>query len=633
MIVQALFQRYKNLVIDPQSGVSELYFSSGKVSYVLEIDDNGTLLDIKDIRSDKGKKKVPRSVILPEQPSRSSGIYPYFLSDKAEYILGYYALAPNDSITEKKSENARKKFEASKILAQSVLAHSTDIAAQAVLKFYTSWNPSIVREHPQIHNWIEDLDKGIDTNMAFRLISQKAFIHDSPQVKEAWILYRKHLDTQLEYVAQCLVTGETGASIARTHDKIKGVRNAQAAGASLISFNFRSVESYGKDSLQSYNAPISKNTMFGYTTALNHLVASPVNRIILGDMTVVFWSDKPELEPLIAKHLDPTNQTEQPDAEEPDPYFASFAAEQTSPVEDKNLTSQLGGALEHFRNGVQLESYLIPHGETLFYILGLSPNNARLAVRFFWKGELKELIEKLEQHVSDLAIIHTDDRHHAPTTLYKILVETMRVGNDGKKVGEAPPPRLGGELFRSVILGTAYPHSLYTMIITRIRADGIVNYLRCAIIKAYITRHNRIQNNEKIKEALHMGLNTEAEIPAYRLGRLFAVLERAQQDAAGGAGKLNATIKDRYFSSASTNPAAVFPILIKLAQHHMSKSKFGDFRDREMQDILQGVDNFPVHLDIQQQGLFILGYYHQKQNFTATIKAAVAKQEALAADE
>ena len=129
-----------------------------------------------------------------------------------------------------------------------------------------------------------------------------------------------------------------------------------------------------------------------------------------------------------------------------------------------------------------------------------------------------------------------------------------------------------------------------------------------------------------------MSLNTETKEPAYRLGRLFAVLERAQQEAAGGPGRLNATIKDRYFNTASSNPAAVFPLLIRLSQHHMSKARYGDFRDREIQEVLNGVEKFPVHLDLQRQGLFILGYYHQKQAFAVQRQAASeAKNEAATA--
>ena len=269
---------------------------------------------------------------------------------------------------------------------------------------------------------------------------------------------------------------------------------------------------------------------------------------------------------------------------------------------------------------------MVPQSQTPFYVLGLAPNNARAAVRFFWQGHFGELVRRLGQHSADLDIAGLEERYSSGTpSIYQILSETMRVGGDGKKVGDGPPPLLGGDLMRSVIEGRAYPSSLYNLIINRIRADGIVNGLRAGILKAGLNRYMRInQGSAILKEELTVLLNEQAQEPAYRLGRLFAVLEKAQQEAASG--KLNATIKDRYFSSASTNPAAVFPILLKLAQHHMSKSRYGEFRDREISEIMQGLESFPLQLDLQRQGVFVIGYYHQKQCFYEQVKAAAEGQ-------
>ncbi|PRX71641.1 CRISPR-associated Csd1 family protein [Cohnella sp. SGD-V74] len=610
MIIQALHQRYLDLANDSKSEISPLYFSSGKVSYVLEIDEDGTLVEVVDIRDTSGKKKRPETMNLPEQTSRSSGIAPYFLSDKAEYILGYYPLMPQETETQKKASDARRKHEASKALACKLLHGLNDISAKAILGFYDKWQPEHAREHPLLVSFQSELDKGIDTNMVFHVVTQETYAHDSPAIKDAWIRFREQEDTSDTFLGQCLLTGDTDVPIARTHDKIKGIRGAQSAGASLISFNFRSAESYGKDSMQSYNSPVSKTAMFGYTTALNHLLASSRNRTLIGDMTVVFWSGKPAV------------------ANEVEPILASFFSSTSEPSEDLNLTEQINGILQRARKGKHVDTAMLPHSDTPFHVLGLSPNNARTSVRFYWQGNFGDLVVKLGQHASDFALDGYKSRDEETPTTHRILQETMRVGGDGSKVGEAPPSQLGGELFRAVIEGMAYPYSLLTLIVNRIRADGIINTLRASIIKAYLLRYNRIQRRDRLKEELTVSLNLQAKEPAYRLGRLFAVLERAQQEAAGGAGKLNATIKDRYFSTASSNPAAVFPVLLKLSQHHLSKSKFGDFRDREMQDIMQEIRDFPVSLDLHQQGIFILGYYHQKHNYYTQIKAATeAKQE------
>jgi len=612
LIIQALYQRYNDLAADPNSGISPLYFSAGKVSYLLEIDREGNLVDVKDIRDSTGKKKLPVILLLPEQSSRSSGISPYFLSDKAEYTLGHYQVMPKESETLKKSTDALKKHEAAKALAHSILANIDDVAAQALLRFYEKWDPAAVRDHPLLQPIMADLDKGIDTNMAFRLVEPSQLIHESAAVKTAWITSKEQAAGSSEYDAQCLLTGQPNVPIAKTHEKIKGIRNAQSAGASLISFNFRSADSYGKDSMQSYNAPISKTAMFGYATALNHLLASQRNRVLVGDMTVVFWAGKSEA------------------SQELEPFFAGFF-EQNQLTDDKQnvTTQQLHDALNRIRQGMLLDESMVPYGDTPFYVLGLSPNNARAAVRFFWQGSFGGMVNKLGQHAADLELVG-DDRFTGTPSAYRILRETMRVGGDGKKVGDDAPPLLGGQLFRSILEGTVYPYSLYALIINRIRADGIINHLRVSILKAYLTRYYRIHQSGAIKEELSVSINPHAEEPSYRLGQLFAVLEKAQQDAASG--KLNATIKDRYFSSASSNPGAVFPILLRLAQHHISKSKYGDFRDQEMQEILTEVYDFPRNLDLHHQGIFILGYYHQKQKFFAQIKAASeAKQEAAAA--
>ncbi|MBD2846386.1 type I-C CRISPR-associated protein Cas8c/Csd1 [Paenibacillus sp. IB182496] len=612
MIIQALHQRYHDLLADPDSEVSPLYFSLGKVTYVCDLTVDGNLQSFRDIRDESGKRKQPVRFIVPEQSSRSSGVVPYFVSDKAEYALGHYPVMSNEAATLKKRADARKKYEAAKALALDVLADVDDEAARALLLFYEQWDLALVRDHPLLQPYMEDLDKGIDTNVIFAF--DMVPIHESPAVRSAWIQYREQSNTASEFDGQCLLTGDADVSIARTHDKIKGVRGAQSAGASLVSFNFRSADSYDKE--QSYNSPVSKAAVFSYTTALNHLLASDTNRKLIGDMTVVFWAATRSAE------------------ESTSPFVQQVFQSTSTPQEDTRTTALLGDLLDRVRQGRQLNPNSIPNqdipfGDTPFYILGLSPNNARIAVRFFWQGSFGDLVRKLALHAYDMALPAQTSGYRENPSIDRIVAETMRVGADGKKVGEEPPKRLGGELLRGVLQGTVYPRSIFLMIINRIRADGLITHLRVSILKAYLNRYNRFHTDSKEEMPLSLDTN-ENQNPAYRLGQLFAVLEKAQQEAASG--KLNATIKDRYFSSASSNPGAVFPILIKLAQHHMSKARYGELRDREIAGIMQQVNGFPVRLDVHQQGIFILGYYHQKQAYIAQIKAATeAKQEAAGA--
>ncbi|MFK7692020.1 type I-C CRISPR-associated protein Cas8c/Csd1 [Paenibacillus sp. HJGM_3] len=576
MIVQALYKRYLDLVQDPNSGVCEMYFSVGKAAYILELAQDGTLKAVTNAREQSGKKRVPRSEIVPEQASRSSGISPYFLCDKAEYLIGY---APPDA---KKLADALKKYEASRELAQTILAGAAGETAEAILNFYSYWKPEQARRHPALQDHLADLDRGIDTNMVFRVQGAAEPAHRDPNIRDAWIRHREKQETESGYDAQCLATGQRYTAIARLHDKIKGVRHAQQAGATLVSFNFRSAESYGKDHMQSYNAPVSKAATFGYATALNHLLASPSNRLLLGDMTVVFWSGDHTV----------ASQTE--------PLLASWLA-------TGGMTGKAGAT--------EPTEGTLPHADAPFYILGLAPNNARVSVRLFWHGRFGDLARQLNAHAADFSLAGPDEPrdHTFYPTLTEILEETRRVAGDGRKIGDGPPDRIGGELFRAVLQGTAYPYSLYTAILGRIRMDGIVNRLRASIVKGYLTRYCRIHNhNHLLKEGLMMSLNVSATEPAYRLGRLFSVLERAQVEAARPA-KLHATIKDRYFQAAVTNPRTVFPNLLRLASSHTSKSEFGPLREREMAEILSGVGQFPARLNVQQQGLFMLGYYHQKQ--------------------
>lgn len=174
---------------------------------------------------------------------------------------------------------------------------------------------------------------------------------------------------------------------------------------------------------------------------------------------------------------------------------------------------------------------------------------------------------------------------------------------------------------RAILNGQPYPQALYNAMLTRIRADAKerVNYVRAAAIKAALLR--RLRSGWRFRSCpeidgkevtLTVGLDLSNKAPAYLLGRLFAVLEKVQEDANPG---INATIRDRYFSAASATPRAVFPQLLRLAQHHIAKAQYGQVSDRLIESILADLSDFPTHLDLGEQGLFMLGYYHQRQAF------------------
>ncbi|NLP25890.1 MAG: type I-C CRISPR-associated protein Cas8c/Csd1, partial [Clostridiales bacterium] len=219
------------------------------------------------------------------------------------------------------------------------------------------------------------------------------------------------------------------------------------------------------------------------------------------------------------------------------------------------------------------------------------------------------------KHYQDMSIQKQFDNESSSISLWRILSETVSPSSTNKSAS----PLLAGSVLRSILTGSPYPTALFNSIMIRIRAERDINYYKASIIKAYLTR---CANSRKYEEVLTVALNEKSDNKAYVLGRLFASLERAQQDASSS--KLNTTIKDRYFTSACANPASVFPVLLKLSNHHISKSDYGyssEQRISEIMDILSVDDSpFPKNLSLEEQGVFILGYYHQKNKIISDIK-------------
>ncbi|WP_127583417.1 type I-C CRISPR-associated protein Cas8c/Csd1 [Paenibacillus koleovorans] len=586
MILQALYERYETLRQDPKSQHGLPHNSPVKIAYALELSKTGELLRITDIRIANGYKRVPLQLNVPEQPARQSNIKPYFLCDKPDYLLGF---AANPA----KQQDSIRRFEHSKALHQQVLAGCESPEALAVLLFFSKWDPTSPATNSPIWDSIKRLPNAAMELFVFRLEGSKTFLHESNDIKDCWVASK--LEEQENAVTgQCLVTGQPNAAISRIHDvKIKGVRGALSSGAAVVSFNKSAFDSYNKS--QSYNAPVSLQAAFGYTTALNELLASGRHCIPnLGDMTVVFWTNASTTQP--SQQLDREAET----------IFAEWLS-----MEDvhRALTNASRGKISTVASA-SIQNVV----DQPFHILGLSSNNARISVRFYWEGHFGRIMNQLAQHQEDMEIVSTQTLP-APS-LQRILAEV------GKNA-----PALTEELFASIVTGKLYPYSLYVSILNRIKADLTVSSIRTSIIKAYLTRYARIHEQTPLKEVLTVSLNEATPNSPYRLGRLFAVLERTQLEAAGGYNKLNVTIKNRYFSAASATPASVFPLLLKLSQHHISKADYGHNREREIQEILSPMETFPKRLDLNQQGQFILGYYHQREHFFSGRTESEAAEE------
>lgn len=564
MILPALNDYYQRLSDDPAAGVPLPGYSQQKIHFALVIDANGKLVQSPvDLRSREGRRLTPAELIVPEAVKRTVGVAANFLWDNTGYVLG----ADNKG----NPERARQCFDAFKELQHVIGDGLDDEGMNALLRFLDSWNPADAEDLPF---WEEIAGQ----NVVFQLDGERRYLHDRPKIRAAWRFYA--VNGSAAATAPCLVTGQV-EPVARLHPSIKGVRGAQSSGAALVSFNLSAFESYGKK--QNFNAPVSEDAAFAYTTALNHLLRfDSRQKVVAGDTTFVFWAERDS--PM--EH-----------------FLGNVFGEPVATDNDPGDAKAVRDFLEAMRDGKKLPGI---DPETKFHILGLSPNAARLAVRFWLVSSTAEITQNVGQHFRDLAIerrFDTDPKY--PPSLWRLLRETALQGKS-----ENIQPLLGGGVARAILTGAPYPQSLLAAVINRVRADRNINYLRAALIKACLVRRYRItqQNPMEVK----MALNKESTDVAYRLGRLFAALEKAQRDALPG---INTTIRDRYYGSASATPKTVFPQLIRLAQHHIQKAEYGRVSDKNIEDILQEVAEFPAHLSLDQQGRFALGYYQQRQAF------------------
>ncbi len=566
MILQALSEYYERKVEEDNTALPPFGFETKELPFIIELNQDGDLIQIEDTREGAGKKKRAKSFMVPKGEKKTSGVVANLLWDNAEYVLGI-DIKGNPERVEKQHQAFIDRIEK---LSPEV---KTDAGIEAILRFFEQLDTA---QFEGLTVW-EDLMT--NPNLGFRLQGDVGLISARPMVVAALQEEAEKAPDEKE-VATCLMTGDP-RKIARLHTSIKGVWGAQTAGANIVSFNLDAFDSYGKS--RGANAPVGERPAFAYTTALNHLLrkGSP-QRIQVGDTSTIFWADKPaELETQIP------NIFGEPPKDEPD--------------RNTNAVAELYKAVDFGR-------YAGEEGTTRFYILGLAPNAARISIRFWEVSTVAEMAKRIHRHFADLAIEHGDKQPpHLP--LFRILVSTAMQGK-----ADNIPPNLAGEVMRSILTGAPYPQTLLSAAVRRIRAEHEINYPRAAIIKAYINRKTRYPNPD-ITEELKMSLDKDNCNAGYRLGRLFAVLEKTQEEANPG---LNATIRDRYYSAASSTPVSVFATLLKLKNHHLSKMENkGRITNLEKLygSILDDIDDFPAVLSLEDQGRFAIGYYHQRQDF------------------
>lgn len=557
--------------------------SPEKFGWCIVLGRDGTVVDVEDCRDLSGRKPFLRTYMVPAAVKRTVGIAPNFLWDKSAYVLGR---------TAGEGRRTAREHAAFVKLHCARLAGQTDEGLTALRLFLEQWRPE---QFDEIGGFSPEM---LDANFMFRLDGEQGYLHDRPAARA---LAEIKAEVEDDAGVFCLISGERGRA-ARLHPTIKGVEGAQSAGAALVSFNLDAFTSLGKE--QGANAPTSEAAAFRYGAALNHLlVRDGPNRVSrpISDATVLFWADASGTKA----------------AEAADALFAAWLA---GDVTDEDEARQIREQMEAVARGRAISALRadIEPG-TRFHILGLSPNAARLSVRYWLTGDLDEFARRLAEHHADLRMEPVPYGWGAAPSVNRLLARTTAL----QEKFDAIPPLLAGEVMRGVLSGARYPLSLLAAAIIRLRAgDNAASGWHAAVIRAVLFRDQRLRRRDPdIPEPgeTPMSLKRDHDNPGYQLGRLFAVYELAQRSALG---RVNATIRDRYFGAASATPASVFPLIVRGAQSHLAKVRkekpgWGHLIERELEEITGRFEpdaggTWPRSLRLKDQGEFAIGYYHQR---------------------
>lgn len=570
-ILASLARAYERLPNAPPFG-----YSAEKISFAISLNADGSVASVTDLREGEGKKPTPRQVVVPQAIKRAAGIAPNFLWDKTAYVLGVTA-----------GEGKRTAEEHAAFVARhlAALEGTDDPGLQALAAFLKAWRP----ESFETLGWPAEMK---DQNVVFYFEPDRLdhrYLHERLAAQALW---RKVSAEGAGDLARCLVSGEVGP-VARLHASIKGVWGAQSAGASIVSFNLDAFTSYGHE--QGDNAPVSEAAAFAYTTALNRfLERDSGHRLQMGDASVVFWAD--------ARAAD-----QKAEAEAAEEQFSSWF-DGAIKVDEAVETAKVGDSLGAIKSG-EVRKRIDPRLQdgVRFHVLALAPNAARLSVRFYLEDDFGRLAENYRRFLSDTSIDPPSPQGAPP--LWRYLIETAVLGKRENII-----PNLAGEWLRAILTGSRFPLTLLGLLLVRIRSDQTVNALRAAMLRSVLVRNFNME--------APVSLDLENRNLGYVLGRLFASYEEIQRAALGN--KVNATIRDRYYGAASSQPRRVFPQLERGAANHLSKiGKQSPGRkvnlEKDVQSLMEllspGDAPFPSYLRAEDQGLFALGYYHQRSKY------------------
>ncbi len=598
MILQALERYYKRADLAPAG------WKRQEIAFVLAIERDGTFVQIESRIDSKWKRGMPMLVPQPEiRSGKDAWKQPNLLWDHMGFLLGSVKVtakgAPDPTDDPEKVERQFGRFTAR--VGALLERHPDSAGLRAVAAFYARNQPSRVI----VDVSFADVLKIPGANLTFRLIDSA-----EPVCQEEWVSAElESPDTDVDDKRAspsgiCMLTGTTD-HIARLHPKVAGVCEKPSALAAANTLEFNAYSSYGK--AQGHNFPVGDGAAFRYTTALNHLLAKDsAHRTRIGETTYVFWT------------------------EEQSPYESLFG-EIVADDPNRN-TATVAATLSAIRTG-RLSN---DSNANRYYVCGFNPNAARVAVRVFHCMTVQDLGRRVQQHFDDTRIAH--GKTEPDQLSLKRLLQSLCPVTNQHPFGdmERLPPNLGGAVVDSIMAGpdVVYPANLLNAAVSRCRAEQSVNYARAAVLKACLNR--LIRQHAQEEEFIEM-LDTSNPNAAYRIGRLFAVLEKIQEESSGGQGRLNSTIRDRYYGAISSTPASLLPLLCKLKNHHVGKLDdrgkamlYRAFQDSRPDDyigkIMWGLEHIPAHLPLHDQGRFALGYYHQRQAFFSKIDPAVTQE-------
>jgi CRISPR-associated protein Csd1 len=545
-----------------------------------------------------GKKKpkpVAKAFSVPRQPGRTSGDRAFFFCDKAEYVLG------RDPAGARPAEKlaVRSALFREQVRACAVATGDEASAAVAALLDRVAAGEVQLALPPETAS-----------NDLFAFVyapDEDVLVHQRPAVREYWKTQRESAPPG-GGTSNCLITGEPIAE-STLFPLVKGVPGGAVGGVSLVSFNANAFESHGWKG--SDNAPLSRDAAEAAATALNRLLHQaypdpraesrgnplPRRNIMLDAGTVLcYWAPESAPGGLV------------------DAFSGLLRAD----------PDQVPEALRCIWSGRS------PHLDdpSAFYALVLSGAQGRAMIRDWMESSVGRIADNLAAYFADLEIVRNTprpkDRELPPNIPLDALLTSLAPFGDRKRV----PSSLGAQVVGAAIRGERLPLAALQRAVERTRAEiGRTDWsdlfrrdARAALIKAVLRR-----NTSHTELTPHMDpSNTQ---PGYRLGRLMAVLERLQQLSLGD---VNATVIDRFFGAASASPQAVFPRLLKNARHHARKAQDDDKKrglahwlEDQIDDILTPMDigrqrqgvpftGFPAHLNLEQQGLFVLGYHQQR---------------------